>query len=698
MPALVACGRKWEIGSDDLVLPGIASIFLRTFWFFGISAGVVYYRNALLCEQSHLLVAFAFSVMGLILVTILLELAIVFFSARGTIIQTKPRKPVVHLLHFRVLVFILEVVLLIIGTVFAVKTQEEPDRTTCPNLDDAVLITQIIVGVDWCVLLVFVILFIVYLDPCHCYSAKVNYSANGNMDRNLWRLSHSVWEKRFRVACCCSGRDDNHQVAYKEVAEIFAHLFYDTNVVLSDIAAGLILLQKEHLSQEREKRHSVTEENHGLLVDFVKLEEKQLFKDAMHFLKYALGMYTWPLYMFMNLCTGCCKLCCQLKCCCRSQRPHIVDDNMCHCHLAALHKVTGLNEMDIIYCSFENDIYQVPFLVCLDHERQSVVIAIRGTLSLADVVTDLTASTHPIELPGFPDFLVHKGMLKTATWIVEKLDKGKVLEEAFGKVFNYKLVCVGHSLGSGCACILSMLLQDKYPDIQCFCYSPTGALLNETAAKHTESFVTSVTLGMDLVARMNVPNAHILKEDIVRVLESCKKPKCQILFEGVLETVCNCCGRPVVFEGSDTSTRVQLECETTPLNPEDSSEPLLYRDKPSLIRTQPTAASDQEQDERLMADSSGNGDEGGEAQHSVPLFPPGRLIHIYDCSEHRVCLCGRRQLEARWVSRAKFDRVIVSPDMLRDHLPNVLQNAMNCVWQDKTEEMEDSAISGLAAL
>ena len=32
MPALVACGRKWEIGSDDLVLPGIVSILIRTLW------------------------------------------------------------------------------------------------------------------------------------------------------------------------------------------------------------------------------------------------------------------------------------------------------------------------------------------------------------------------------------------------------------------------------------------------------------------------------------------------------------------------------------------------------------------------------------------------------------------------------------------------------------------------------------------
>ncbi len=47
-----------------------------------------------------------------------------------------------------------------------------------------------------------------------------------------------MWEKRFKVACCVAGSDDVHQLAYREVAEIFAHLFCDTNVVMSDIAAG----------------------------------------------------------------------------------------------------------------------------------------------------------------------------------------------------------------------------------------------------------------------------------------------------------------------------------------------------------------------------------------------------------------------------------------------------------------------------
>ena len=73
----------------------------------------------------------------------------------------------------------------------------------------------------------------------------VFYIQDGNIDQRVvetqWQLTHTVWEKRFKVACCFAGSDDVHQLAYREVAEIFAHLFCDTNVVMSDIGAGKIL-------------------------------------------------------------------------------------------------------------------------------------------------------------------------------------------------------------------------------------------------------------------------------------------------------------------------------------------------------------------------------------------------------------------------------------------------------------------------
>ena len=407
MPPLKACGRTWEFGSDDLVFPGVVSVFGRALWLAGVIAGVVSFRSPLSCQKSHHLAGFSFTVIAVILVTIVVDAAITIFSARGSIIRTKPRRPIVHLLHFRIFVFLLEIILLIIGTVFAFQPTNRNDYDACKDLDNAVLITEIIVGLGWAILFIFVIFLIVYLDPCHCYSAMVHYNSvvvehshsqltDSDVVQQHWNITHSVWEKRFRVACCIAGSDDSHQHAYREVAEIFSHLFCDMNVVLSDIAAGMVLLQKEQLALERELRNNPFPEARGVVrLNFTNPSEVEVFKEALHYIKFAMAPYSWPLYAYMNPCAGCCHLMCFLHCCpCkRKARPHIIKDNSCFCHFAGLRKISGLNEMDVMYASFENDLFRAPFFVCLNHEMKTVVVAIRGTLSMQDIITDLIAST-----------------------------------------------------------------------------------------------------------------------------------------------------------------------------------------------------------------------------------------------------------------------------------------------------------------
>lgn len=746
MPALVAFGRSWEFGSDDLFFPGLISSIVRIGSFIGILAGAVYFRAALTCQSSHILGGFVAALLCMIALTILVELGITISSARGSIVHTKPRRLIVHFVHFRALIFMLELVLLIIGTVFAVVSQGELGiNKDCPDLEKAVLVIQLSVAANWIILFFVLVAIVIYLDPCHCYSAKVNYShvtkrvRDGDIDQTVvetqWRLNHTVWEKRFKVFCCIAGSDESHHLAYREVAEIFAHFFCDTNVVLSDIGAGFLLLQREHLAKEALEREkiisTISNETDGDEVmasfDFRHEEDRELFKDMLHYLKYALGIYSWLFFVYMNPFCGLCRLCYRLKCC-SDGLPNVSKDNGCMCHLSGLRQVTGLNELDIVYVSFENALYKVPFMVCLDHEMNSVVVTFRGTLSFPDIVTDLTAGTRPMQLPDYPDFLVHKGMLKTVNWVMEELETRQTLEKAFNRANNYKLVIVGHSLGSGCACILSILLRQQYPDLKCYCYSPTGALLNEAAAEFTEQFVTSITLGKDLVARMNIPNTHKLKEELVRVLESCRKPKCQILIEGALETLLNCFGRPVslnqrrsvnkethtvrnreqdeidgendaVDEGSplflsddmdnnpEQSLNIaQRSTQTPPVtSPEGSLEitPLLVP-RLSSLRLPVRATNPSPQNSLTVTQ---------EVEHRlVPLYLPGRIIHIVDSDESKPCFFASRQVQAHWVSRNSFESIIVSAEMIRDHLPDVLFNAMNKIWKEKTQELEDDAV------
>ncbi len=781
MPALVACGRIWEFGSDDIFFPGIISLIVRIIWFFGLVGGVSFFHDALACESMHYLSGFSISLIVITLMGIANEIAITVISARGSIIRTKPRDYIVHLLYVRILVLILELVLLIIGTVLTFNSVEESSHLDCPRLRTAIIMVQFVLAAYWLVFFILIIIAIVYLDPCHCYSAKVNYSQvitrlqRGDVDEEVvetqWRLVHTVWEKRFKVACCLAGSDDIHQYAYREVAELFAHFFCDTNVVISDIVAGLVLLQKQHIALEEDRRRYMHRENvstdreSSLSFDFHHEADRDLFKDGVYFLKYAIGMYSWLVYVYMNPFCGFCRLYKKIDFRGRhGNPPNVHNDNKCFCHVKGLQQMTELDDMDIEYLSFENDVYKVPFIVCLDHATKSVVIAFRGTLSFGDIVTDLTASTKPISLPHFPDFLVHSGMLKTVNSTLEKMEKDQILESAFSKVSSdYKLVIVGHSLGSGCACIMSILLREKYPDLRCFCFSPTGALLNEAAAIYTEDFVTSYTLGKDMVARFNARNAHHLKDDLVRVIESCQKPKCRILLEGCFETLSTCFGGSVVFDEAGrpqevsgqvgvttTSPSISVEVPEEETNAEedenenfDSSEsnPLItsieidpeeslppsFHISPNLTSSRiernstpphhsPTSNGyETEMNEitpilhpklsslKLPVRSLGRTRSRSQSpvnsitrtqeveRRLIPLYPPGKIIHIVDTSKSKPCFCAWRQLEVRWASREDFNHISVSPDMVRDHFPDVIFRAMHKVWKKNLADRENSA-------
>ena len=120
--------------------------------------------------------------------------------------------------------------------------------------------------------------------------------------------------------------------------------------------------------------------------------------------------------------------------------PQIEEDHCFSCGFASVISMTDISSIDLVYASFQNDLYKAPFMVCIDHETQSVVIAIRGTLSFHDIITDLCASTEQVTLPNLPQLRVPKGMHTTALCIMEKLDDG-ILENAFSKVPSYnKLV------------------------------------------------------------------------------------------------------------------------------------------------------------------------------------------------------------------------------------------------------------------
>eukprot|EP00842_Homolaphlyctis_polyrhiza_P005225 jgi/Hompol1/5703/HPOL_001104-RA len=98
--------------------------------------------------------------------------------------------------------------------------------------------------------------------------------------------------------------------------------------------------------------------------------------------------------------------------------------------------------------------------VVVDRATKSVVVCLRGTLGISDLVTDLAASYQQyISDTGIEGFL-HSGMFKSAQKIARS-NVTDVVAETLNKHPGYSLVLTGHSLGGGCAAMLAMLWSQR---------------------------------------------------------------------------------------------------------------------------------------------------------------------------------------------------------------------------------------------
>ncbi|XP_015776968.1 PREDICTED: sn1-specific diacylglycerol lipase beta-like [Acropora digitifera] len=200
-------------------------------------------------------------------------------------------------------------------------------------------------------------------------------------------INFQMWEKRCNWLCCCfAGRDHQYLSAVSDISEVLSAWFHDADVVASDIAVGLILLQQQQEQMQAEERSQPGESisTKGTPVNFNEPKEKGIVEDAYYFIKFALGSYGWPLYVYMNPCSGPWNLCGLISCCacCNPPPQHIHKDNCCQSNSTGLKLQTQLGDDDLIYCSYQDKIYEVPFYVAVDHLKRAVVVSIRGSMSL----------------------------------------------------------------------------------------------------------------------------------------------------------------------------------------------------------------------------------------------------------------------------------------------------------------------------
>ncbi|XP_053974447.1 diacylglycerol lipase-beta-like isoform X1 [Hylaeus volcanicus] len=658
MPAIKLFGRKWLAAADDLVYPGLFEIFIRTVWLILIgSVCVRYYQFIWSCRLGGELVrVYLLGQITFLIVSMILMLIIVKHSAKGSIMETRARKYVEPLLTVKILLILPGVAWNVLGSLWMFG-----DRVECSYDHYTVTVVQAVVLFDWVLIGLTIFGLALVFDPLGSLADKdLDTLAEHTKVSSNWirRVKFLWWLRRHE-------KDDE---TLQHFADIMSALFRGTDIVPSDVMAGCILLMIRRKSQRLNLVISpqYTNDISALMAD---APSWMSLKDALHYLKLSIASYGWMFSIYMHACTGYFRLLHNLTCCMcfRRKRTTIIGDNCCYCYLAGVKVLSDVSTDDILYASFKNQLCKAPFYVIEDHKCKAIVVIIRGSLSLSDLITDITADSAVFECEGLPPgSMAHRAMVTGAKLILKEFDENKILERAFATHPTYNLVITGHSLGAGLAILFGFLLRPRYPNLKVYAFSTPAGLLSREVARISEEFVLTIGVENDLVMRLGLHSAENFRTSMLMALRACRLPKYRVVLNGFGYMLFG-------IPEKDLSKTWTTNCAE--VNTSIGGSPLL--DERNNVATQENNIYERDFRKRRVT--------------NVELYTGGKILHIVRLKPERKQTDRKskkqgpkeRKYGMRWAQPEDFRELYVEPRMLLDHFPNHVERALTSILEEQ---------------
>ncbi|ONI25339.1 hypothetical protein PRUPE_2G296900 [Prunus persica] len=156
-----------------------------------------------------------------------------------------------------------------------------------------------------------------------------------------------------------------------------------------------------------------------------------------------------------------------------------------------------------------------PYILYLDHDHADIVLAFRG-LNLARESDYAVLMDNKLGKKKFDGGYVHNGLLKAAEWVLDA--ECEILKDLVEKYPNYTLTFTGHSLGSGVAALLTMVVvqnRDRLGNIdrkrvRGYAIAPARCMSLNLAVRYAD-VINSVVLQDDFLPRTATPLEDIFK-------------------------------------------------------------------------------------------------------------------------------------------------------------------------------------------
>ena len=439
---LTVCGcLTLPLAADDLIIPAAIGIFFRTFYLIASAVILAIGLTNETCPARPVDIAFLASTLFVVFIIFVLYVYLFRVTSKGGILDYEERtRKTIPIWHMLVVAYFLEVGIWVFGMVLITTTP----CSFSSSLPIVELIAVIAAFIDFMILGV-VILTLLYLT-------------RGRKPRPLHESSYTktIHNLLYGMSILCCGLFGNlksplgyQELAYSEISRVAHNFLKDTmtEFTVSDLFTAFLLLRFEQHANElnrveaalaattspqisspknvRFKSQSFTASS-PITGDTKALDALREFEE---FAPYMIGIYGWKLQMYMSPLTF-------LSSFPKAMYTRVITGNdFEHAIFKSAIGGEGKKKRQILYSSFTSYLGEaIPYTITADHEKNAIIVTLRGTMSVSDIALDLLCEPESLNLAsrqwGVPEgdkHYVHGGMLRVANRIRMDIEKQQIL-------------------------------------------------------------------------------------------------------------------------------------------------------------------------------------------------------------------------------------------------------------------------------
>lgn len=322
---------------------------------------------------------------------------------------------------------------------------------------------------------------------------------------------------------------------------------------------------------------------------------------------------------------------------------------------AALARNSMLRESNVLKFVKNSSFMRPGYYIGIDTRRKLVILGIRGTHTVYDLITDVVSSSDG-EVT-FEGYSTHFGTAEAARWFLTH-EMGNI-RKCLEKYEGFKLRLVGHSLGGATAALLAIMLHKKSskelgfsPEIVSAVGYAAPPCVSKELAESCSSYVRTVVMQDDIIPRLSVASLTRLRNEILQTdwMSVVEKED----WRSIIDLVTN--AKQVVSSVQDVAAKL-ADYAKFRSNKDSSDDP--------IIKKSPAASGVPLNDKNARDNAVGT--ENGGAASRVPeeLFVPGTLY----CLKRNVDAAHNSDYFTLWKRNPgeHFQRIVLSSNLISDH-------------------------------